>query len=100
MANREKRLAWVMTWSFLLGRRRLEIRRRPRRKDHVMTHARRFSLFAITFLLLVSSVAAQKPVKEYTIEQFMNTTRLGGSSFSPDEKMILFHSNQTGIFNV
>jgi dipeptidyl aminopeptidase/acylaminoacyl peptidase len=39
-------------------------------------------------------------VKQYTIEQFMDTTRLGGSSFSGDEKSILFHSNKTGIFNV
>jgi dipeptidyl aminopeptidase/acylaminoacyl peptidase len=40
------------------------------------------------------------PVKQYTIEQFMDTTRIGGSSFSPDEKSILFHSNKSGIFNV
>lgn len=40
-----------------------------------------------------------RPVKQYTIEQFMNTTRIGGSSFSPDEKTILFSSNNTGIFN-
>lgn len=41
-----------------------------------------------------------RAVKQYTIEQFMGTTRLGGSSFSADEKSILFHSNKTGIFNV
>ena len=41
-----------------------------------------------------------KTVKQYTIEQFMDTTRIGGSSFSADEKSILFHSNKTGIFNV
>jgi dipeptidyl aminopeptidase/acylaminoacyl peptidase len=39
-------------------------------------------------------------VKQYTIEQFMATTRLGGASFSGDEKSVLFHSNKTGIFNV
>jgi dipeptidyl aminopeptidase/acylaminoacyl peptidase len=39
-------------------------------------------------------------VKQYTIEQFMATTRLGGASFSADEKSVLFHSNKTGIFNV
>jgi dipeptidyl aminopeptidase/acylaminoacyl peptidase len=39
-------------------------------------------------------------VKQYTIEQFMATTRLSGASFSSDEKSILFHSNKTGIFNV
>jgi dipeptidyl aminopeptidase/acylaminoacyl peptidase len=44
--------------------------------------------------------ASVRPVKEYTIEQFMNTTRIGDSSFSADEKSILFSSNKTGIFNV
>jgi dipeptidyl aminopeptidase/acylaminoacyl peptidase len=39
-------------------------------------------------------------VKQYTIEQFMGTTRIGGSSFSADEKSILFHTNKSGIFNV
>src|SRR5436305_8633334 len=41
-----------------------------------------------------------REVRQYTIEQFMDTTRIGGSSFSPDEREILFHSNKTGIFNV
>jgi dipeptidyl aminopeptidase/acylaminoacyl peptidase len=40
-----------------------------------------------------------RPVKQYTIEQFMNTTSIGGSSFSHDEKAILFSSNKSGIFN-
>jgi dipeptidyl aminopeptidase/acylaminoacyl peptidase len=44
--------------------------------------------------------AGAKTVKQYTIEQFMATTRIGGGSFSSDEKSILFHSNKTGIFNV
>src|SRR3712207_244187 len=41
-----------------------------------------------------------RAVKQYTIEQFMDTTRVGGASFSSDESQILFHSNKTGIFNV
>jgi dipeptidyl aminopeptidase/acylaminoacyl peptidase len=65
-----------------------------------MNRARRLSLLIAAVFLLLSPVAAQKPVKEYTIEQFMNTTRVGGSSFSADEKPILFHTNKTGIFNV
>lgn len=44
--------------------------------------------------------AETRTVKQYTIEQFMGTTRIGGSSFSADEKSILFHSNKSGIFNV
>ena len=41
-----------------------------------------------------------RAAKQYSIEQFMNTVRIGGSSFSANEKSILFHSNRTGIFNV
>lgn len=67
-----------------------------------MIRARYFPL--LTILLLLSSVTAQqqKPaaVKEYTIEQFLDTVRIGGSSFSADDSQILFHSNKTGIFNV
>ncbi len=56
--------------------------------------------------LALSATAQQRPnqaprqVKQYTIEQFMRTVRIGGASFSPDSRNILFHSNQTGIFNV
>jgi len=40
-----------------------------------------------------------REVKQYTIEQFMNTVEIFGSSFSADEQKILISSNQTGIFN-
>lgn len=40
-----------------------------------------------------------RPSKQYTVEQFMATTKLGGASFSPDEKKLLFSSNESGIFN-
>ncbi|MGZ4983783.1 MAG: S9 family peptidase, partial [Chthoniobacterales bacterium] len=43
---------------------------------------------------------SEKKGRQYTIEQFMATTRVGGSAFSSDEKSILFHSNKSGIFNV
>jgi dipeptidyl aminopeptidase/acylaminoacyl peptidase len=43
--------------------------------------------------------AQQRPVKQYTMEQFLNTTSIGGASFSPDESRILFSSNKTGIWN-
>jgi len=61
----------------------------------------RVTLFTLIGLF-APAVLAQKaqPVKEYTIEQFMNTVRIGGSSFSADEKSMLLHSNKTGIFNV
>jgi dipeptidyl aminopeptidase/acylaminoacyl peptidase len=69
-----------------------------------MNRNKRISLLILTLLIAASTAVAQKkqmqPVKEYTIEQFMNTVRIGGSSFSSDEKSLLFHSNKTGIFNV
>lgn len=40
------------------------------------------------------------PVKQYTIEQFMDTTKIGGDAFTHDEKAVLFHSNKSGIYNV
>ena len=40
-----------------------------------------------------------RKVKQYTIEQFMNTTSSFGSSFSHDEKTILFTSDNSGIYN-
>ncbi|WP_375446794.1 prolyl oligopeptidase family serine peptidase [uncultured Fibrella sp.] len=49
------------------------------------------------------SVAGDPPVKavrQYTIEQFMKTIRFNGADLSPDEKTVLFSSNQDGIFNL
>ena len=43
---------------------------------------------------------SSKQVKQYTIEQFMKTVRVGGAAFSPDDQQILFFNNQNGIFNV
>lgn len=40
-----------------------------------------------------------REVERYTIEQFMNTTSIRGSSFSPDGERILFTSDQSGVFN-
>ncbi|MBC8031822.1 MAG: S9 family peptidase [Pyrinomonadaceae bacterium] len=67
-------------------------------------------ILALAFLSVPAAAHAQagsvakrgsaRAVRQYTIEQFMNTVRIGGSSFSADEKSILFHSNRTGIFNV
>ena len=44
--------------------------------------------------------AETKKVKQYTIEQFMDTTKIGGSAFTSDEQAVLFHSNKSGIYNV
>ena len=40
-----------------------------------------------------------REVKHYTIDQFLNTKSIFGSSFSHDEKQILFTSDESGIFN-
>jgi len=61
--------------------------------------------------LMLSSASAQtaKPAadeartrapRQYTIEQFLDTTAITGASFSADESRILFSSNKTGIWNV
>jgi dipeptidyl aminopeptidase/acylaminoacyl peptidase len=68
---------------------------------------KRVALLLMAIVFLAQAVTPAQPqkakpkrqVKQYTIEQFMNTTRVFGSSFSPDEKSILFSSNKTGIFN-
>ncbi|HKS10832.1 MAG TPA: S9 family peptidase [Pyrinomonadaceae bacterium] len=67
-----------------------------------MRHFKPLAPVALVVLVLACSqiAPAQQPVKQYTIEQFMNTVRVGGSSFSADEKSILFHNNKSGIFNV
>lgn len=75
-----------------------------------MEKAFKASLFAVSVLL----AACQRPGTEqaqenaaaetvlpdtYTIEEFMQTTSIRGSSFSPDHSKILYSSNQTGIYN-
>jgi dipeptidyl aminopeptidase/acylaminoacyl peptidase len=72
-----------------------------------MLFAALLTLAALGHHALAQKAAVNSPpkvslraVRQYTIEQFMDTTRVGGSSFSSDEGRILFHSNKTGIFNV
>lgn len=43
--------------------------------------------------------AGARPKRQYTIEEFMNTPRVGGAAFSSDESSILISSDETGIFN-
>ncbi|MGH9338402.1 MAG: alpha/beta fold hydrolase [Acidobacteriota bacterium] len=52
--------------------------------------------------LLVSACQSsieQPQITKYTIEQFMDTTSITGSSFSPDESEILVSSDATGVYN-
>jgi len=61
------------------------------------------SIFRVLLIFAVAVVGCQKSgyrdVKQHTIEQFMNVTAINGSSFSPDEKEILFSSDKTGVYN-
>ena len=54
--------------------------------------------------LIVCSIAIVtgygQVTKKYTIEQFYKNTSVGGGIFSPDEKKLLVHTNETGIFNL
>jgi dipeptidyl aminopeptidase/acylaminoacyl peptidase len=62
----------------------------------------RFSAFIAALAVGFCVHAADKPArvpKQYTIEQFMATTAMGNASFSADESRILFHSNESGIYN-
>lgn len=64
----------------------------------------KIKLFTLTLLILsIVIISCQKSdykeVNKYTIEQFMNTINIAGSSFSSDESKILFTSDKSGIFN-
>lgn len=66
-----------------------------------MKSIRRSGWTALLVLCAVSASAqTARPSKQYTIEQFLDTTSMTGASFSADESRILFSSNKTGIWNV
>lgn len=61
-------------------------------------------LIVFTILLAVFFTSCQqsqknRKVNKYSIKQFMENTDIRGGSFSPDEKYILFTSNQSGVYN-
>jgi dipeptidyl aminopeptidase/acylaminoacyl peptidase len=74
---------------------------------------RKFNWATIAFVAISLFAGCQKPtptenevqaaeqveIKTYSIEQFMNTTSIRGSSFSPDNSKILYSSDQTGVYN-
>ena len=74
------------------------------RSPRMWRRARVLLLAGMTLFAAGAQAAPQakkaRPWKQYTIEQFMATTNVTGASFSPDEKSILFSSNETGIYNV
>jgi hypothetical protein len=63
-------------------------------------------IHGLVLYLLAAAVAAPhagtqsaRPAKQYTMEQFLNTTSITGATFSRDESRILFSSNKSGIWN-
>ncbi|MBI4428265.1 MAG: S9 family peptidase [Ignavibacteriales bacterium] len=59
----------------------------------------RSTVILVCFFTLSCQRGDYRDVRQYTIEQFMNTEAIGGASFSHDEKLILYSSKKTGIFN-
>lgn len=55
--------------------------------------------FMFVFIFMTCQKSSYKEVKQYSIEQFIDVTSIFGSSFSPDEKDILFTSDRSGIYN-
>jgi len=63
---------------------------------------KKFSFLFLLFFTLFYSCQQSPPipeVKQYNIEQFLNTTNIFGGSFSPDQKDLLVTSNESGILN-
>jgi dipeptidyl aminopeptidase/acylaminoacyl peptidase len=46
-----------------------------------------------------TAVEPARPSKHYSIEDFVDTTSVGGASFSPDDSRVLFSSNRNGVWN-
>ena len=61
-------------------------------------------MLVVGLTMVVWAVTAEgqttRPSKQYTIDQFLNTTAITGASFSADESRILLSSNKTGIWNI
>src|SRR6476469_9828390 len=66
-----------------------------------MNHVTLATMVAVMLSAQAAAPARLQPrqPKQYTIEQFLNTTSISGASFSSDESRILFSSNKTGIWN-
>lgn len=59
-------------------------------------------VFPILLLLLTTcsqTKQEEKPIAQYTIEQFMDITEITGGSFAPDDSKILISSKETGVYN-
>jgi dipeptidyl aminopeptidase/acylaminoacyl peptidase len=64
------------------------------------TISRILSIILIIFLAGCKTVeTSDKPIKQYTIAQFMDIVQINGGSFSADDSKIVFNSKETGIYN-
>lgn len=59
-----------------------------------------FAIAALLFSCKEEAKVAQKEIKQYSIEQFMDNEAVGGGSFSADNINLLVSSNRSGIYNV
>ncbi|MFT4666608.1 MAG: dipeptidyl aminopeptidase/acylaminoacyl peptidase [Polaribacter sp.] len=58
------------------------------------------AIVALLFSCNEETKVAQKEIKQYSIEQFMDNEAVGGGSFSSDNSNLLVSSNRSGIYNV
>lgn len=65
----------------------------------MMKQSRAALLLLYGFLFASCQQSGYREVRQYTINQFMNTIAISGSSISFDDKTILFSSNKTGVYN-
>ena len=56
-------------------------------------------VLAACFVISCQKLADEKPIKRYTIRQFMDNIQINGGSFSPDDSKVLISGKETGIFN-
>ena len=56
-------------------------------------------MFLLFFIACSQQKQEEKPVAQYTIEQFMDITEIAGGSFSSDDSKILVSSKETGVYN-
>lgn len=59
-----------------------------------------FYLSSLALLFSCSSHKSKKVVPNYTVEQFYQSTAIGGGYFSEDENKLVYTSDESGIFNV
>ncbi len=58
-----------------------------------------FALVAAAIIIAACQPSTTRDVPQYTIEQFMDTKSVFGSTFTPDEEYVAFSSDASGVFN-